>query len=471
MITTREVKKSISTSRRVRPFNIATSTIAFAKTDRQCMNMLFHKSVLGHILIALNKYNQPVNAWRDIDGIVPIRSAVVASSRFRELLLQYKPKCLYLNDGSLLKPLPFQPIISMNTNTNNKSLNILNDNQTLKLHKNPSIIDKLSSSSPLSTTQMFDSQKITSSNNNNTIIKTSNMKSKSKIPESTIDNDYILKLHLYTNRALHDILKDVQNIDNFDGSCISTAKNPTTTKDVSELKKATNCNRVNFNIKVDINAGHRLNGVFGKNPIDLGVKSEKLNINNCGVANGGRDCDSNDNVAAGYDVDANDKNKHYNVSISNLQYLEPTKPLKKCKSKKKKNTMNSSSSSSSSSSSIDDNTPYIINNTHQLPNNSINTQKKKKNKLTHKHANVEKVKNNTLELITSNNNNNNNKKTMKNHNNNNNSIIPSTNTIENPPTFNDMQIMDPTINQKEYKQFCKEFKRQQLINMKIKKIF
>lgn len=70
-------------------------------------NIILHKSLYGYILIALNALNEPIKAWRDIDGIIPIKSKLVDKSKFqcilKDLCCSDKINAVYLNDGQPIK--------------------------------------------------------------------------------------------------------------------------------------------------------------------------------------------------------------------------------------------------------------------------------------------------------------------------------------------------------------------------------
>lgn len=97
---------AVKKTRQARPIQIADSVVPFDRVDVKAVNAVFHKSLVGHVLIALNQSNRPVCAWRDLDCIVPIKSKRVPdASYFRTILTSLDPQTLYLNDGQLLRPL------------------------------------------------------------------------------------------------------------------------------------------------------------------------------------------------------------------------------------------------------------------------------------------------------------------------------------------------------------------------------
>lgn len=99
---------AVNTDRACRSIDIASSAIPLDRKDMKCVNAIFHTSIIGHLLIALNKSNRPVCAWCDIDAIVPIKCKIIQSTlQFRSIINSIKPKCLYLNDGSLLAPMRY----------------------------------------------------------------------------------------------------------------------------------------------------------------------------------------------------------------------------------------------------------------------------------------------------------------------------------------------------------------------------
>lgn len=90
-------------SRTSRAVDMAGSAIPFDRNDQIAVSAVFHKSFIGNVLVALNAANRPVAAWRDIDGIVPIKSKLVKSVNFENIVRRLKPKTLYVNDGELLR--------------------------------------------------------------------------------------------------------------------------------------------------------------------------------------------------------------------------------------------------------------------------------------------------------------------------------------------------------------------------------
>lgn len=94
-------------TRSSRPVDVAHSLIPITKNqNRETKNLLFHKNLSGHILISLNSNNEPINAWRDMDGIVPIKSTFISDpEKFKHIVKSLKPHTIYLNDGELLQPL------------------------------------------------------------------------------------------------------------------------------------------------------------------------------------------------------------------------------------------------------------------------------------------------------------------------------------------------------------------------------
>lgn len=152
MASIKKMKFEVNATRNVRNINIANSAIPLCKDNRDCVNALFYKSLNGNLLIALNAANQPVRAWRDICGIVPIRSKVIPSTRFRKILCELEPKILYLNDGELLKPLPTCKSAQLATvngnvikNTNKGCSNDNLANCILKLYTNKNLMEILKS--------------------------------------------------------------------------------------------------------------------------------------------------------------------------------------------------------------------------------------------------------------------------------------------------------------------------------------
>lgn len=131
--------QSIDKARSIRPINVAHSLIPIGRRDNNAIeNVLFHKSLSGHVLIALNNLNEPVVAWRDIDAIVPIKSSLVLDlNKFKQVIVSLKPKKVYLNDGVLLGKLSHCELIVYSNKT---LLQILKDikieKQTIKRANN-----------------------------------------------------------------------------------------------------------------------------------------------------------------------------------------------------------------------------------------------------------------------------------------------------------------------------------------------
>lgn len=126
--------KTIDKNRKIRPINVAHSLIPIVRRDKNqpIETVLFHKNLSGHILLALNSQNEPVSAWRDIDAIVPIKSSLVINSdRFKQIVLNLKPKKVFLNDGILLGQLPQCQLFVYSNKT---LLQILNE---IRLEKQP----------------------------------------------------------------------------------------------------------------------------------------------------------------------------------------------------------------------------------------------------------------------------------------------------------------------------------------------
>lgn len=66
------------------------------------VNCLLHKHMNGYLLIALNKRNEPVRAWRDCDGFFPIRSRKTDTGHIADIVVRINPGTLYMNDGAPL---------------------------------------------------------------------------------------------------------------------------------------------------------------------------------------------------------------------------------------------------------------------------------------------------------------------------------------------------------------------------------
>lgn len=90
-------------TRKSRAINFAHNAIPLQSGATE--NCLLHKHMNGYLLIELNEYNEPVRAWRDCDGIFPIRSCQINGKRIANLVNRIKPKALYMNDGEPLQTL------------------------------------------------------------------------------------------------------------------------------------------------------------------------------------------------------------------------------------------------------------------------------------------------------------------------------------------------------------------------------
>ncbi|AYP97946.1 LEF-3 [Mauternbach virus] len=179
----KKIKQELLAERKTRNFNFAISAIPLCKTDTKCVNAIFHKSFHGNILIGLNSCNLPVIAWRDIDGIVPIRAKIVKTSSFHSIIDELQPKCLYLNDGESLRPLSTLKCDSLQRYTDKNLLEILKDIQ-LGINKQHSNVE-----SDITFNILDDSSRRSNSKSNN-------------INGNDNDND--------------------DNVDSFDGGCINT---------------------------------------------------------------------------------------------------------------------------------------------------------------------------------------------------------------------------------------------------------
>ncbi|ATZ81511.1 LEF-3 [Drosophila innubila nudivirus] len=206
MMVVKKIKQELSVERNARNINIAISAIPLCKLDTKCVNAIFHKSLTGNILIGLNSNNLPVIAWRDINGIVPIRAKIVKSSAFREIINRLHPKCLYLNDGEALRPLSTLKYDSLKMYTDKNLLEILKD---LK-------IEIATTSRGHDLKEIYESNKITGTfavinNNNNNTTMTTNTDSMKLINSNNVVAD-------------DDNGNNIDNNDNdtIDGGCINT---------------------------------------------------------------------------------------------------------------------------------------------------------------------------------------------------------------------------------------------------------
>lgn len=85
----------------------SSSSSSYRSSDNTIESAIFHKSMYGHVLIVLNDKCHPINAWSDIQGIIPIKCRRIKDlQKFSTLVQSIKPKVLYLNDGEILKSIP-----------------------------------------------------------------------------------------------------------------------------------------------------------------------------------------------------------------------------------------------------------------------------------------------------------------------------------------------------------------------------
>lgn len=90
------------TARKSRTVNHAQNTIPLSR-EGVVENLLLHRHMSGYLLVGLNGHNEPVAAWRDREGIFPIRSRRIATDRFAATALRVAPKTIYMNDGEPLR--------------------------------------------------------------------------------------------------------------------------------------------------------------------------------------------------------------------------------------------------------------------------------------------------------------------------------------------------------------------------------
>lgn len=113
-----KVVREVTKERLPRSTNIATRAIPWDRTDTVAVYAIFHKSFRGSVLVALNANYKPVNAWRDIECFIPIKSKLIRREHFENVIQLLKPKKLYLNDGQdIAGVLKNQPIHVYSTQT------------------------------------------------------------------------------------------------------------------------------------------------------------------------------------------------------------------------------------------------------------------------------------------------------------------------------------------------------------------
>lgn len=136
--------------RNILPINITTNSNVRYIDDRNVCNgekssrtkthnIILHKSLYGYVLIALNILNEPIKAWRDIDGIIPIKSKLVDKSKFQSILKDLccsdKINTVYLNDGQPIKAYLREHRNLKISYYNNSLIEIINDLQREQVTK------------------------------------------------------------------------------------------------------------------------------------------------------------------------------------------------------------------------------------------------------------------------------------------------------------------------------------------------
>nr|AHW98302.1 LEF-3 [Nilaparvata lugens endogenous nudivirus] len=66
---------------------------------------ILHKYGSGFLLIEANACGELIKAWRSECGVYPIKSRHLPVQDFRETVRRISPEYLYLNDGTILKPI------------------------------------------------------------------------------------------------------------------------------------------------------------------------------------------------------------------------------------------------------------------------------------------------------------------------------------------------------------------------------
>lgn len=92
----------VQKSRAARAVDMAGLAVPFDREDSVAVDAIFHKSFCGNVLVAINASRRPVAAWRDIDGVVSIKSKLIKRAHFESIVRRLKPRTLYLNNGELL---------------------------------------------------------------------------------------------------------------------------------------------------------------------------------------------------------------------------------------------------------------------------------------------------------------------------------------------------------------------------------
>lgn len=97
----------------------------------ECEIAIFHKCMVGVLLVALNELGEPIQAWTNVTGFKPIKCSILnleyhnfesftiketnikfKNNPFNNKLLYLKPKLLYCNDTSFIDISIFTNIIS-----------------------------------------------------------------------------------------------------------------------------------------------------------------------------------------------------------------------------------------------------------------------------------------------------------------------------------------------------------------------
>lgn len=118
-MTERTVSREISRSRK--PVITLASKKIRCQKNQPVSCFVLHKSGRGHVLIGLNDDNLPVQVCYSSESNKPTVNnlfsssdiSYVDSSKFRDKILSSKKKLIYLNDGTLIQPIPseFQCIV------------------------------------------------------------------------------------------------------------------------------------------------------------------------------------------------------------------------------------------------------------------------------------------------------------------------------------------------------------------------
>lgn len=122
MIKIKKVANNVQRNKRSIPIAEKAIPLNYCK-DYKCEIAIFHKCMVGVLLVALNEFGEPIQAWTNVTGYKPIRcsifnlkynvnyestftiqetSTTFKNNPFNNKLLHLKPKSIYCNDMSFI---------------------------------------------------------------------------------------------------------------------------------------------------------------------------------------------------------------------------------------------------------------------------------------------------------------------------------------------------------------------------------